>query len=46
LKRVLAIAALVLGTAGVFAAPASASTACLTVHLDINGTVIDQAPCV
>jgi hypothetical protein len=46
LKRVLAIAALLVGVAGVFAVPASASTACLTVHVDVNGTVVDQAPCV
>jgi hypothetical protein len=46
LKRVIAIAALLLGTAGAFAIPASASTACVHVHLDVNGTVVDQAPCV
>jgi type 1 fimbria pilin len=46
LKRLIAIAALLLGTAAAFAVPASASTACLSVHVDINGTVIDQNPCV
>jgi hypothetical protein len=46
LKRLIALAALVLGVAGAFAVPASASTACVTVHVDINGTVIDQNPCV
>jgi hypothetical protein len=45
-KRVLAITALVLGTAGAFAVPANASTACLNVHVEVAGQVIDQAPCV
>lgn len=47
MKRVLAIAALVLGTTAAFAAPAAnASTACLTVHIQVNDQVVDQAPCV
>jgi hypothetical protein len=46
LKRLIVLAALLLGTAGAFAIPASASTACLSVHIDVNGTVIDQNPCV
>ena len=46
LKRVLALTALLLSTVAAVAVPASASTACLNVHVDINGTVVDQAPCV
>ena len=46
MKRLIVLAALLLGTAGAFAIPASASTACLSVHIDVNGTVIDQNPCV
>ena len=46
LKRVLAMAALVLGTAAAFAIPASASTACLEVHVNVNGTPVDQVQCV
>jgi hypothetical protein len=46
LKRLIVLAALLLGTAGAFAIPASASTACLSVHIDVNGTVIDQNPCI
>jgi len=46
LKRVIAIAALLLGTAGAFAIPASASNACVEVHINVNGTPIDQAQCV
>jgi hypothetical protein len=46
LKRVIAISALLLGVAGAFAIPASASTACVSIHVDVNGTVIDQNPCV
>ena len=46
MKRVLAVTALVLGVAGVFAVPASASTACLTIHVQVNDQVVDQAPCV
>ena len=46
LKRVLAVAALLLGTTAAIAVPASASTACLTVHVQVNDQVIDQAPCV
>jgi hypothetical protein len=40
LKRVIAISALLLGL-GAFGASASASTACLNVHIDVNGTVVD-----
>ena len=46
LKRVIAIAALLLGTAGAFAIPASASTACVEVHINVNGTPVDQVQCV
>ena len=46
MKRVLAITALLLGTAAAIAVPASADTACLTVHVQVNDTVVDQAPCV
>ena len=46
LKRLIVLAALLLGTAGAFAFPASADTACVTIHVQINDTVIDQAPCV
>jgi hypothetical protein len=45
-KRVLAITALVLGTAGVFAVPASASTACVHLSLNVNGQVVDRTQCV
>jgi hypothetical protein len=45
-KRVIAIAALLLGTAGAFAIPASASTACIEVLIKVNGTPVDQAQCV
>ena len=46
LKRVLAITALVLGSVAAIAVPASASTACLTVHVQVNDQVVDQNPCV
>jgi len=46
LKRVLAAAVLLLGVAGAFAIPASAETACVSIYLDVNGTVVEQAPCV
>jgi hypothetical protein len=46
LKRVLAIAALLVGATAAFAIPASAETACLTVHVQVNDQVVDQAPCV
>lgn len=44
MKRLIAIAALLLGTGAAFAIPASASTACLNVHIDVNGTVVDPGP--
>jgi hypothetical protein len=46
LKRVVAAAVLLLGVAGAFAIPASAETACVSIHIDVNGTVVDQNPCV
>ena len=46
MKRVIAIAALLLGTAGAFAIPAGASTACIEVHVNVNGTPVDHAQCV
>jgi hypothetical protein len=46
LKRVLAAAVLLLGIAGAFATPASAETACVNLHLDVNGTVQDVNQCV
>jgi len=46
LKRVLAITALLLGTAAALAAPASAETACLEVHLNVNGQAVDQVQCI
>jgi hypothetical protein len=45
-KRVLAISALLLGVAGAFAIPASADTACLHVHVQVNDQVVDQDQCV
>lgn len=46
LKRVLAVAALLLGTTAALAVPASASTACLSVHVQVNDQSVDQDPCV
>jgi hypothetical protein len=46
LKRVIALAALVLGTAAAFAVPASASTACVEIHLNVNGNAVDKVQCV
>jgi hypothetical protein len=46
LKRVLAVAALLLGVAGAFAIPASAETACVEVHINVNGTPVDHVQCV
>lgn len=46
MKRVLAIAALLVGSTVAIALPASASTACLTVHVQVNDQVVDQAPCI
>ena len=40
------MAALVLGAAAAFAIPASAETACVEIHLNINGTPVDQVQCV
>ena len=45
LKRVLAIAALVLASAAAIATPASAA-ACLTAHVQVNDTVQDVNQCV
>ena len=46
MKRVVALAALLLGAAAAFAIPASASTACIEIHLNVNGTLVDQVRCV
>ena len=46
LKRVIALAALILGTAAAFAVPASASNACIEIHLNVNGTAVDRVQCV
>jgi hypothetical protein len=46
MKRVLAAAALLLGTAAALAVPASAETACVSIHVQVNDQVIDQNPCV
>ncbi len=46
MKRVLAIAALFVGATAAFAVPASAENACLTVHVQVNDQVVDQAQCV
>lgn len=46
LKRVIAIAALLLGVAAAFSIPASADTACIEIHLNVNGTPVDQVQCV
>lgn len=46
MKRVLAIAAIVVGSIAAFAVPASADTLCVTTHVQINDTVNDQAQCV
>lgn len=46
MKRVLAIAALLLGVAGAFAVPAGAETACVDVYVDLNGQVVEQSQCV
>jgi hypothetical protein len=45
-KRVLAITALLFASVAALAAPASASTLCLTGHIDVNGTVQDVNQCV
>ena len=45
-KRVLAITALLFASVAGLAAPASASTLCLTGHVDVNGTVQDINQCV
>jgi uncharacterized protein YggE len=44
LKRVLAIAALVLGATAAFAAPANAASLCIHADVNVNGTaqVADQ----
>jgi hypothetical protein len=40
------MAALVLGAAAAFAIPASAETACIEIHLNVNGTPVDKVQCV
>jgi len=44
LKKVMAVAALA-GAAALTATPAAADV-CVTVHLEVNETVVDQAQCV
>ncbi|HUR14884.1 MAG TPA: hypothetical protein VM097_10380 [Mycobacteriales bacterium] len=46
MKRVIAIAALLLGTASAFAIPASAENACVEIHVNVNGTPVDHVQCV
>lgn len=46
MKRLIVLAALLLGTAGAFAVPASADTACVEIHVNINGTPVDHVQCV
>lgn len=45
-KRVLAITALLFASVAALATPATASTLCLTGHVDVNGTVQDINQCV
>jgi hypothetical protein len=45
-KRVLAITALLFASVAALSTPASASTLCLTGHIDVNGTVQDVNQCV
>lgn len=44
LKKVLAVAAL--AGAAAFTAPPASAEVCVTVHLEVNETVVDQAQCV
>ena len=46
MKRAIALAAVLLGVAAAFAIPASADTACIEIHLNVNGTQVDELRCV